>query len=410
MARRPGGPTVGHVLPTHRPDPHGPEARTDVLVAGGGTAALELLLALEARLGGTAHVTLLTQDARYHHRPLAAYGGAVPDAATVLRLDELAAEHGAGFVNDALASVEHRSDGTVVARTRSGAAIACRALVLAVGSRADDVLPGAIPLGARDGASRLRALADEVRAGTVGRVAVVVPPGVSWTLPAYECALLLRHAGAAHDVEVQVLTAEHRPMAIFGEAISATLATLLRRRGIELRTRTRAEAFSEGRLWVPLEPTIAVDAAVAMPRLAGPAIPGVPADAEGFATVDDRGRVVALAEDEDPVAGIWAIGDGADHPVKQGGLAVAQAETAAADIAAWLGTGDATPPPDGTLVLRAALLDGTGTLYLRADREEGGWRSTVSREPLWWPPTKIAGGRLAELLAGPTAPRPAPVA
>jgi sulfide:quinone oxidoreductase len=410
MAHETLGPTVGQVPPTAVPDRRAPGARTDVLIAGGGTAALELLLALEARLGGTARVTLLTHDARYHHRPLAAYGGAVPDATTVLHLDELTAEHGAGFVNDALAAVEQGPDGAPVARTVSGGRIACRALVLAVGSRADRVLPGAIPLGARDGAARLRTLTDEVRAGTVRRVAVVVPPGVLWTLPAYECALLLEHAGAPHGAEVQVLTAEHRPMAIFGEAISATLATLLRRRGVELRTRTRAEAFSDGRLWVPLEPTIAVDAVVAMPHLAGPATPGVPADAEGFATVDDRGRVVALDEDDDPVDGLWAIGDGADHPVKQGGLAVAQAETAAADIASWLGAGDGTPPPDGTRVLRAALLDGAGTLYLRADREDGGWRSTVSREPLWWPPTKIAGGRLAELLAGPTAPRPAPVA
>ena len=50
-------------------------------------------------------------------------------------------------------------------------------------------------------------------------------------------------------------------------------------------------------------------------------------------------------------------------------------------------------------VLRAALLDGQGTLYLRSTPVVGGFATEVSREPLWWPPSKIAGGRLPSYLA-----------
>jgi hypothetical protein len=47
-------------------------------------------------------------------------------------------------------------------------------------------------------------------------------------------------------------------------------------------------------------------------------------------------------------------------------------------------------------VLRGLLLAGTRTRYLR---HEPGGESEVSRELLWWPPTKIAGRYLSPYLA-----------
>jgi hypothetical protein len=49
--------------------------------------------------------------------------------------------------------------------------------------------------------------------------------------------------------------------------------------------------------------------------------------------------------------------------------------------------------------MRAALLDGEGTLYLHAERVDGAIRTEVSTTPLWSPATKIAGGRLPSWLA-----------
>jgi len=397
MADRSGARSFGSVT-TPRPTP---AAQTDVLVAGGGTAALELLLALRDRTTGTPHVTLLTPDAFYRSRPLASYGGLVPHHEATLSLDRFTAELGVGHVDDRLASVDAQAR-TVT--TAAGGRIGYRALVVAVGGRPRSTVPGTVVLGTLAGEARMRELTAAVRERRISRVAVVVPGGVHWTLPAYECALLLRHLGetVGQPLEIVVLTAEARPMSTFGDAISATLVSLLRRRGVELRTAVQPQAFTDGRLWIPLEGTLPVDAAVALPLIGGPAISGLPSDGEGFLAVDDRGRVVDLDRpDELAPPGVWAIGDAADHPVKQGGLAVAQAEVAAADLVGELGIGDPTPPPDEGRVLRAALLDGPGTLYLRAEHGPEGWRSVASREPLWWPPAKVAGGRVEQLLAGP---------
>ena len=53
---------------------------------------------------------------------------------------------------------------------------------------------------------------------------------------------------------------------------------------------------------------------VALPRAAGPRVPGLPADDAGFIPTDEHGRVAGLER-------VWAAGDGTNFPIKQGGLA-----------------------------------------------------------------------------------------
>lgn len=363
-------------------------ARTQVLVVGGGTAALEVVMALHERGAGQLRVTLLAPDARFRYRPLAAYAGLVPDTRQVIEVPPLAAAWGASVVGDRLASVDLDRR---VATTVHGGQIAYEALVVASGARAVAAVPGAVTLGDPHDEAAFGALVARVRAGEVPQLAVVVPPGVGWTLPAYEVALLLGHAAPPDATVVTVVTAEDAPLQAFGDAAGDAVRSLLRRRGVDLRTSCPPETIAGGVLPVPLGAPVALDAVVALARPQGPAIPGLPHDRAGFVPVDARGRVVG--EDD-----AWAVGDVADRPVKQGGLAVQQADLAAADVLRHLGLGDAgadpTPP-----VVRAALLDGQGTLYLRAEHGDAGWATVVSREPLWWPPTKIAGGRLAAHLA-----------
>ena len=66
---------------------------------------------------------------------------------------------------------------------------------------------------------------------------------------------------------------------------------------------------------------------IALPRLHGPHLPGLPDEPDGFAVVDTYGRVRGLDR-------VWAVGDMTTRPLKQGGLAAQQADVAAADLAA----------------------------------------------------------------------------
>jgi len=134
-----------------------------------------------------------------------------------------------------------------------------------------------------------------------------------------------------------------------------------------------------------------VDRVVALARLQGQQIAGVPADAEGFIGTDRSGRVYELAD-------VYAAGDITRFPVKQGGIAAQQADAVAEAIAAKAGA-DVTPEPREP-VLYGLLLTGKAPLYLRAELGAGhGDSSVVASEPLWWPAAKIAGRYLAPFLA-----------
>src|SRR5581483_1821169 len=90
---------------------------------------------------------------------------------------------------------------------------------------------------------------------------------------------------------------------------------------------------------------------------------------------------------------------GIAYPIKQGGLAAQQADAAAQAIAAGLGA--PLQPEPFSPRLRGQLLTGLGPTYLSARPAESGARdATVALNPLWWPPSKIAGRYLAPYLAG----------
>lgn len=89
--------------------------------------------------------------------------------------------------------------------------------------------------------------------------------------------------------------------------------------------------------------------------------------------------------------------DGIAFPVKFGGLAAEQADTAAADIAADAGAVVEREP--FRPVLRGQLLTGHGPRYLRYDPVGGGGEGEVATHTLWWPPDKVAGRYLAPWLA-----------
>jgi sulfide:quinone oxidoreductase len=95
---------------------------------------------------------------------------------------------------------------------------------------------------------------------------------------------------------------------------------------------------------------------IALARLQGPRIAGLPADADGFIPVDPHGRVTGARD-------VFAAGDATAGPIKQGGLAAQQADAAAETIAAEAGAPVAPRPC--RRVLRAVVLTGEAPLYLR---------------------------------------------
>jgi sulfide:quinone oxidoreductase len=231
--------------------------------------------------------------------------------------------------------------------------------------------------------------------GETARIAFVLPAGSSWALPVYELAIMaaaeLRNRG--REPELTVVTPEPAPLAVFGDEASAAVAALLQERGIALRTNARAVAAADGMLVLAQGEPVLADRVVALPRLTGPGVVGLPQDHDGFIPVDEHGRVRGLER-------VYAAGDATTFSLKQGGLAAQQADAAAEAIAADLGW--AVRPQPCRPVLRGILLTGGEPLYLRARLTATGepvGPADVSRRPLWSPPGKVAGRYLAPLLA-----------
>src|ERR1043165_5653159 len=173
-------------------------------------------------------------------------------------------------------------------------------------------------------------LAENAR-GQRHQIAIVVPSAATWTLPAYELAIMM--AGAVRDApeaSVTLVTPERHPLWIFGADASTAMRALLAERGIALRTGTRAVHVTDDVLWLDSDMAVIADTVVSLPRLVGPRVLGLPGDRHGFLPTHARGDVRGPP-------GVLAAGDATTFPIKQGGLAAQQADAAAATIAEELG-------------------------------------------------------------------------
>jgi len=263
-------------------------------------------------------------------------------------------------------------------------------LLLALGAQADEAVPNALTFRGPEDIDSFRVLLDEMLTGEIRRIAFAVPAGVAWPLPLYELALLTANyaaEGGTRDVEISVVTPEQDPLGIFGSQASEAVRELLEIRGVHLHTHTTPVAFAAGKLDVAPQGTVEADRVVALPRLRGPALPGVPHDQAGFVSVDRHARVHGLGA-------VYAAGDMTQFPIKQGGIAAQQADAAAESIAAAVGA-EIEPAPFRP-VLRGLLLTGMYPRYLRAEVGKGASAADVA--PLWWPPAKIVGKHLAPFL------------
>jgi sulfide:quinone oxidoreductase len=402
--------TAGHVraarVQTDDLDRRGHD-RLHVVIAGGGVAALEALLALRALAGPQIQITMLAPERDFLYRPVTVAEAFGRGEARVYPLAEIVAREGGGeLIGDALAGVEVDEH---IALTVTGERIAYDVLIVAAGAVAREPLPGALTFSGRGAVAALRELLDELVAGTARSVALTLPSERMWPLPLYELALMtaahLREHGSR--APVWLVTPEEEPLELFGPAAASAIEPMLKARGIRVRCSSRPACVSDHALMLAGGGAIYVDRVLTLPQLEGPRLWGLPHDEHGFIPVDSHGRVPG-ADD------VYAAGDVTAFPLKQGGLAAQQADAVAEAIAAARGL-PVTPRPFKP-VLRGLLLTGGAPLYLRAEPQRLPRQATVAIEAtplrrtsrdasaaagqaLWWPPAKIAGRYLAPFLA-----------
>jgi sulfide:quinone oxidoreductase len=236
-------------------------------------------------------------------------------------------------------------------------------------------------------------LLGELERGQVRELVFAVPDGTTWALPLYDLALLTAawlFERRVVGVRLTLVTPERAPLAAFGGRATDTVAALLDRHGVELRCAASPRAVRQGALVLGDGQTVPAERVVALARLVGPALLGLPGDPDGFVPVDEHGRVPGVEH-------VYAAGDVTTWPVKQGGLAAQQADAVAESLAAWADV--AVRPTPFRPVLRGILLTGERPAFLRADPRPHRTRSVARLTPLWWPPAKVAGRYLAPYLA-----------
>jgi sulfide:quinone oxidoreductase len=356
-----------------------------VVIVGGGVAGIELVLALHDLAEGRLDVTLVAPEPDFHLRPMAVTVPFSRGHVTRLPLAGLMAEHRGRFVRGALRSVD--ADARTITLT-TGAEITYDTLVLAPGASAAPAFLHALTFGAHPTA--LNGILADLEQGWSRSVAFVVPRGCTWPLPLYELALMTAEdvwSMNVDDAEVHIVTPEEAPLEIFGPEASAAVGGLLAAAHISLHCGVSARIPRSGVVELGFGRELAVDCVVALPRLTGPALEGVPSSTNGFIPVDDTGRVEGLDA-------VYAVGDATDRPIKQGGLACQQADVTAAHIAAAAGA--RVEVPALTQVLRGRLLTGGHDRFLRREPGEAG--RVVTGESLWWAPTKVGGTYLSPYL------------
>jgi sulfide:quinone oxidoreductase len=340
----------------------------EVVIVGGGIAGVEALMALADLGQSRLRLRVIAAHPSFVLRPqiLGEPWGGAPLHIDLARLCRaFGADFTAGTVSDVDAS-EHR------VRLTDGTALSYDRLLLAPGARPALSYTGARVLG-------FGALPQALAATGPGSVAVVVPPGTSWTLPAYELALLT----AAHgERDVRVVTAEATPLEAFGPGAQPAIRSLLDRCGVVVDTGHAPKIGSNvGDL---------ADTVIGLPLLEGPAIGGVPLDRHGFVQVDRQMAVLGTEQ-------VHGAGDATDRPIKQGGLAGQQADTAATEIVR--SCGGEPPAVAYEPVLRGKLIAADGEeLFLRRTLD-GIDVGQASGDRLWEPAGVVCAWRLARWLA-----------
>jgi sulfide:quinone oxidoreductase len=367
---------------------------TRVLIAGGGVAGLEAAIALNELCGDRAEVEICSPRHLFVYRPFAVGGPYGTTQPLEYDLETLAGRCNAGFRVTSLSSVDTEQR---LAVTPDGGKIPYDRLIVASGAKSLQSVPGAVIFWGTSDEPDVEYVIGRLDAGELRRLVFAMPVGHSWSLPMYELALLAdsrrtEQGSKAKRTELTIVTPEEAPLGVFGPEASDAVGALLEERGIELITDAHPERFEHGVLSVVPDRRIEADAVVALPRMEGRRVAGIPHDEDGFVPVDEHSHVLGAEH-------AYAAGDVTSFPVKQGGIASQQADAAAEAIAAEVGVEIEPKPFDPTL--RGVLWTGNGPRYLYSRLSGGHGETSMLTDQLPWQGKegKIMSRYLSEFLS-----------
>ena len=365
-----------------------------VVICGGGIAAVEGLLRLRRLAGDAVDVDLVAPGDELVYRPLAVREPFAWGAARRYPLRRIARDTHAEWTQDALDWVDPDAQ---VAHTAEGRRVEYDALLVAVGARQVEAYKHVATFRDAEADAVYHGIVQDVEGGYTGRLAFVQPVGPVWPLPLYELALMTAERAQSMDIrdlELSLITPEPRPLAVFGTGVSDVVTSRLERAGIRVFTNSLATVPGARRLLIqPQNVELEDQRIVAMPRIAGPAVRGLPGGgAHGFLPIDKHCAVLGTG------GRVFAAGDVANYPIKHGGLGAQMADAAAAAIAVLAGQEDSAPAFNP--VIRGKLLTGTDPVYMSAHPVGAeSFESSVYEEPPWPADDKVVAEELGPYLA-----------
>ena len=372
-----------------------------VVVAGGGVAGLETVLALRDLAGSRVRVTLVTTASQTIERPITVAEPFDRAIAPTRHLDTIAADLGVELVHERLAAVRPHEH---VAVLSGGTELAYDRLVVVTGAGALAAVHGAITFRGAQDVGALRDVRDELRSGAARSVAFALASESCGPCLFYELALMMGADLRGHETTGRVHHDRHAGAGAAGPVRRRASPRPSRRfwptAGVRVHTGARPVAVEPGRLVLADGGDVDADRVIALPVPHGKPISGLPTDRGGFVPVDRHGRGArrrrrvrrrATRSRSRSSRAAWPPSRPTRWP-RRSPLARAR---------------DIEPRPFRT-VLRGMLLTGGAPLYLRAEvgaaaatatAQRIGGASVASGQALWWPPSKVAARYLGPYLA-----------
>jgi sulfide:quinone oxidoreductase len=365
--------------------------RFRVVICGGGIAAVEGLLRLRRLVGDAVDVTLIAPNDALRYRPLAVHEPFARRGVRSYPLKTIARRTGAEWEKDSLEWLDPHGQ---TVRTAAGRSFSYDALLLAIGARLTRPFEHVTVFDDAHADEAYHGLVQDVEGGYTRSVALVLPEGPAWLLPAYELALMTAERANSMGEEglaIFLVTPEPAPIAALGDGASRAVAELLERARVRVYPNARPEVPASRRLVVgPDGPELEAERIVSLPRIEGRQIQNLPSTADGFVPIDELCRVRGLGER------VFAAGDMTDFPIKHGGVGAQMADVAAAGIAPLVGDAPAAQPLRP--VIRGVLHTGAAPLYLTARMEDGRMESEATTEEAWPPDEKVIAEELGPFL------------